>query len=89
MKLELVDNWKHAYKLASMQVLAVASALVGFIIANPTFLFSAIAFVPDEFRVPAAIAAALLVFVLVAATRLVKKKPCPPETTDVAADANA
>lgn len=82
MKLRLVDNWRHAYKWASMQLAAIVAVLVGFIITNPTFLFSPIMFFPDELKLVAALLTAIFVFALVAATRLFKKVKPPTDCKD-------
>lgn len=73
-KLEFVDNAKHFYKMASMQLLAVFASIIGFIIANPTWLYSPIMFMPDEQRIPLAIGTTILIVVLVGGARLLKKK---------------
>lgn len=72
--LEPVANWRKWHKMASLRLAAVASALIGFIITNPTFLFSPVMFLPDEWKLVSAMAVAIFVFALVAATRLLKKK---------------
>lgn len=72
-KLELVDNWRSWHKMASMRLLAVFASVIGFIIANPTWLYSPIMFMPEEQRIPLAIGVTILIVVLVGASRLLKK----------------
>lgn len=74
-KLELVDNWRKWHKMASMRLAAIFAALIGFIITNPTFLFSPVMFLPDEWKLVVALGVTVLVFGLVASTRLLKKVP--------------
>jgi hypothetical protein len=76
MKLRLVDDWRRSLRWASMQLAIIVSALVAYICATPSILFSVIAFIPrGDLQWPFAIGAGLLVFTLVAATRLLKKAP--------------
>lgn len=71
-KLELIADWKTIAKLPSMWLGIFASAVTGFILANPTTLFAVIAFFPPERQLPAAIMASLLILFLIGATRLIK-----------------
>lgn len=61
--------------MASMQLAMVGSAIVAFLLSNPTFLFGIVEFIPDDYRLPVAILIAMFIFALVASTRLLKKVP--------------
>ncbi len=74
--------------MASMRLAAVFATLIGFIITNPTFLFSPVMFLPDEWKMVVALGVTVLVFGLVAITRLVKKVPRDGTTTDPSPDAD-
>lgn len=73
-KLELVTDWKTAARMWSMRLNLIASALVTYVIATPSILFSLVGFMPEGRRVALAIASGMFVFVLVALTRLTKQE---------------
>lgn len=73
-KLELIADWRTILRWPSIWLAFVASAVTGFILANPTFLFAFIAFFPADLQLPAAIGAALLVLVLVVSVRVLRVK---------------
>lgn len=73
-KIELVTDLKTASKMWSMRLNAVASAIVAYIIADPSFLFSVVGFMPEERRVVLALGIGIAIFLLVAITRLTKQE---------------
>lgn len=76
MKIRPVENWRVSWRWASMQLAAVAAAIVTYIVATPSILFGIIAFIPrGDLQLPFAIGCGAFVLLLVAATRLLKKVP--------------
>lgn len=71
-KVTLVASWGKIIRFPSIWLAVAFSALTGFVLSNPTFLFAVIAFFPQELQLPAAIAGAALVLILVVATRILK-----------------
>lgn len=72
MKLSLVASWDQIIRYPSIWLALLFSSLTGFVLANPTFLFSVVSFFPQELQLPAAIIIGLLTLALVVATRVFK-----------------
>lgn len=70
----VIPDWRTAFKMWSMRLNAVASAIIAYLIADPTFLFNVVGFMPEGRRVALALGIGVLVFILVAITRLVKQE---------------
>lgn len=70
----VIPNWRTAFKMWSMRLNAVASAIIAYLVADPTFLLNVVGFMPEGRRVALALGIGVLVFVLVAITRLVKQE---------------
>ena len=85
-KLVLIGSWREILRLPSIWLAFVASAITGFILANPTFLFAFIAFFPADLQLPAAILVALFVLVLVVSVRVLKVKDNGHADPDAATD---
>lgn len=71
-RLALVASWREIIRYPSIWLAFVASALTGFIMSNPTFILSVVAFFPSDLQLPAAMVSSLFVLVLVVATRALK-----------------
>lgn len=77
-KIELVTDWKTALKMWSIRLGAFASAVIGFVIADPgtfaTILFNVVGFLPFELRLVVAVVVAVIVFAVIGITRLTKQE---------------
>lgn len=82
LKLELVDDWKRAWRWASVQLAALVALAAGFLTQFPTVLQGLTLYVPERWRPVAAIALALVAFIVPTAARLLRKKPCPEVKPD-------
>lgn len=80
MNLELiVSDWRTAWKMWSIRLAAAASAIIGYIINDPSVLFAVAGSLPEPLRIVFSALVGLLVFFLVAFTRLTKQKSLDPE----------
>lgn len=89
MKLRLIEGWRSAWKLGSVQLAAAVAAISFVLTLNPAILIGLITFIPaGPLQWATAAFVALFVFVIPAASRLLRKTPpevCPePETADAA-----
>jgi hypothetical protein len=76
----LIDNARHAHKLASVQLAALAGLAAGYLAANPEQTEALLALLPDgPLRVLASAGIGLFVFGMAAGSRVVKQgKLAPP-----------
>jgi hypothetical protein len=74
MKLTLIEGWRKAARLASVQLAALVAIVAGIITANPALALGLIGFLPTgPMRVLVAVGVAIVVFVIPTATRLIRK----------------
>jgi lysozyme len=84
MKFELVEEWRSAWRWASVQLAVVAGALATAAIAAwPVLHWLIMQYVPDgPVRSVVAAFVGVIVFAVPVATRIFKKKPCPPTSAE-------
>lgn len=74
MKLTLIEGWRRAWRLASVQLAAVVAVLAGIITANPALALGLIGFLPSgPLRVLVAIGVSIVVFVVPVLSRIVTR----------------
>lgn len=71
--MKLVPNWRSAWKWASVQLAAIASLAIGWIVANPFDLLTLLNGIPYELRVKLSPFVSVAVFVVVVGLRLLKQ----------------
>jgi len=73
--MKLIDNWHRAYKLASVQLAALAAFLGAYFAANPAHVTLALGLLPDWLRPYAPLVVGLLMFATATGSRVVRFKP--------------
>lgn len=71
--MKLIEEWRRAWRLWSIQLAAVAAAIAAALVANPSFVLSLINLVPEGWRPVAALVTGLLTFIVPAFARLVRQ----------------
>lgn len=84
MKLRLIEGWRSAWRLGSVQLAALVGIIAGVLSANPVIVIGLLTIMPQGglMQIVAAVGVALIVFAIPAATRLLRKTPpvvCPEE----------
>lgn len=65
--------------MASIRLAAVVAFISGILSGNPELLLGLIPYLPEgPYRVIAAVAVSVIVFVIPTMARLIRKEPCPP-----------
>lgn len=78
MKLKLIEDWKRAPRLGSVQLAAFAGVLAAIITANQGLALGLVGMLPQgKLRIFAAAAIGLVVFVIPALSRILQKAPKP------------
>lgn len=83
--LTFVDDWRKAWRMWSIRLNVVASAIVAYVVASPGDILYVLNQLPPAIRLPVAIVTGLAIFALVAVTRLAKQETLTPcESTKAA-----
>lgn len=77
MKLEFVCGARQALKMWSIRLAAVASAIVAFIVADPTVILTVVGALPPSLRTPVAMLIGVIVFIVITVVRLARQRNLP------------
>lgn len=64
MKIRFVPDWRHAWRWSSVRLCALFMGLASFLVNSPDVLFSIIAFMPVDMRIPLVLVVGGLILLL-------------------------
>ncbi|WP_257556391.1 hypothetical protein [Sphingobium sp. CFD-2] len=70
-----IDEWRSWWRMSSVRISAVATAVWAYLLANPETLNQVLASIPPDLRDLVAPAAPVAIFVLVTIARVTKQEP--------------
>lgn len=77
MKLRLIEGWRSAWRLGSVQLAAIVAIIAGILSANPVIVIGLLTIMPQGglLQIVSAVGVAIVVFAIPAAARLLRKEP--------------